>query len=86
MFFFLRDLALGPVAGPRGHNFEHHSLLICTFAAPLSLTQGYDLLRVACIIIMPLLAAEKVAFMSHPAVLGLTNALFPWKGVDPSTL
>lgn len=53
---------------------------------PSRLRQSYDLLRVACIIICPLLAAEKVTFMSSAPVLGLLNAIFNWKAVDPFTM
>lgn len=43
------------------------------------LRQGYDLMHVACIIIMPLLKAERVTFMSWWAVGAFINILFPWK-------
>lgn len=37
-------------------------------------------MHVACIIIMPLLAAEKVTFLSWGVVGSFVNLLFPWKG------
>lgn len=49
------------------------------FPTPKRLRQGYDLMHVACIIIMPLLQAERVTFMSWWAVGALVNLLFPFK-------
>ena len=56
------------------------------FPTPASLRAGYDLIRIACVIIMPLLVAERVPFMSSAPVCAVTNAVFPWKAVDPATL
>ena len=47
-----------------------------------SMQQAYDLLRVACIIIMPLLTAEKATVLSWSPVQWLIHAMFPWKGVE----
>jgi squalene monooxygenase len=47
-----------------------------------SLQQAYDLLRVACIIIMPLLTAEHATVLSWAPVQWLIHAAFPWKGVE----
>jgi squalene monooxygenase len=49
---------------------------------PARLRRGYDLMHVACTIIMPLLAAEKATFLSWGAVGAAVNLLFPWKGVS----
>jgi squalene monooxygenase len=46
---------------------------------PRRLRQGYDLMHVACIIIMPLLKAERVTFMSWWLIGAFINLLFPWK-------
>ena len=40
---------------------------------------GYDLLRVACIIILPLLEAEGVTALASAPVLGLADVLFRWR-------
>jgi squalene monooxygenase len=55
------------------------------FPTPLRLREGYDLLHVACIIIMPLLAGEGVTVMANGGVGTVVNALFPWRNVDPAT-
>jgi len=47
---------------------------------PARARAGYDLLHVACIILMPLLAAERIAGWSSPALLAAVDAVFPWKG------
>ncbi len=46
---------------------------------PARLRQGYALMRVACIIIMPLLEAERATPLSWPPVLALVNAVFDWR-------
>lgn len=51
---------------------------------PTKLRHSFDLLKVACIIIMPMLESEKVTFLSSPLILGVTNALFKWRGADLS--
>lgn len=56
------------------------------FPSPTRLREGYDLLHIACIIIMPLVTAEKVTALSNPFVAGALDLLFPWKNVDPSAL
>jgi squalene monooxygenase len=56
------------------------------FPTPTKLRQSYDLLRIACTIILPLLQAEKVTPLSSWPALTLLNGLFAWKSVDPSTL
>jgi squalene monooxygenase len=53
---------------------------------PARLRQGYDLLRVACVIIMPLLAGERVTVLSWRWVQAAVDAVFPWRAVDPATL
>lgn len=53
---------------------------------PTRLRQAYDLIHVACMIIMPLLEMERVTAMSSGPVLWLTNALFPWRNVDMLSL
>jgi squalene monooxygenase len=49
---------------------------------PSRLRQGYDLLHVACMIILPLLEAEGVSLLAARPVLAATNLLFPWRHVD----
>lgn len=56
------------------------------FPTPTKLRQGYDLLHIACIIIMPLIAAEKVPVMSWRPVQGVVDLIFPWRTADPSKL
>ncbi|RYY32916.1 hypothetical protein EON62_04805, partial [archaeon] len=48
-------------------------LALLPFPTPKSLMQGYDLMRVACVIIMPLLESEKATFLSSAPVLALSN-------------
>jgi squalene monooxygenase len=47
---------------------------------PTRLRQGYDLMHVACIIIMPLLASERATVLSWTPVQWGIHLLFPWKG------
>lgn len=47
---------------------------------PARLRRGYDLLHIACIILMPQIVAERVQGWSSPIVLAALDALFPWKG------
>ena len=49
------------------------------FPTPARLRQGYDLLHVACMIIMPLLAAERVTLLASPPLLAAVDAVFPWR-------
>jgi len=67
-FFFVALFAIGRAVLP--------------LPTPTRLRQGYDLMHVACTIIMPLLAAEKATFLSWGAVGAAVNVLFPWKGVS----
>jgi squalene monooxygenase len=60
------------------------ALLPCP--TPQRIRQGYDLLHVACIIIMPLLQNEKATFLSSNMFVTLTNILFPWKNTDIATM
>jgi hypothetical protein len=46
------------------------------------LKQGYDLMHVACMIIMPLLAAEKATFLAWAPVQMLVGLFFPWKNAQ----
>lgn len=62
-----------------GHAMKRALLPVPT---PGRLRQGYDLLHIACIIIMPLIAQEKVTVLSSAPVLGLVNLLFPWKDMQ----
>lgn len=57
-------------------------MAVCPVPTPGKLLRAYDLLRVACVIILPLLEAEKATFMSSKPVLGFANALFPWRDVQ----
>ena len=44
--------------------------------------EAYDLLHVACIILLPLLEADGVGatWLAHPLPLGALNLVFPWRG------
>lgn len=53
---------------------------------PAKLRQGYDLLHIACMIIMPLVAMENATILSSKPILALVNVLFPWRNVDPATM
>lgn len=55
------------------------ALLPCP--TPSSLRRAYDLLHVACIIIMPLLASERSTILSWLPVQFAVQAVFPWMGV-----
>jgi hypothetical protein len=50
--------------------------------SPARLRRGYDLLHVACLILMPLLADERVAGWSAPPLLALVNLIFPWRSKE----
>jgi squalene monooxygenase len=52
---------------------------VVPYPTPGRLRKGYDLLHVACCIIMPLLAAERVTLLANPLVAGVTDLVFPWK-------
>jgi squalene monooxygenase len=49
---------------------------------PTRLRQGYDLLHVACLIIMPLLQAERTTVLSSGPVQAAVDAIFPWRHSD----
>ena len=54
-------------------------LALTPVPTPARIRQGYDLLRVACIIIMPLLEAERATLLASRPILALIDALFPWR-------
>lgn len=45
---------------------------------PTRIRQGYDLMHVACMIIMPLLAAERATILSWLPIRLLIDLIFPW--------
>ena len=51
------------------------------FPTPSRLRLAYNILHVACIIIMPQLEAEGVTVLATWPLRALTNVLFPWRGV-----
>lgn len=52
------------------------------FPTPRKLLQAYDLIHVACLIIMPMLAAERVTLLGTSPLLWASNLFFPWKSKD----
>lgn len=53
--------------------------LLFPCASPARMRRAYNLLHVACIIIMPHLAEERVTVLATWPLLLLTNLLFPWR-------
>lgn len=68
-----------------GHFFAValHAMKLAMLPVPTPgrLRKGYDLLRVACVIMMPLLESERVPVLSSAPVLGLSNAIFRWRAL-----
>mmetsp|Transcript_18061 Transcript_18061/g.63899 ORF Transcript_18061/g.63899 Transcript_18061/m.63899 type:complete len:500 (+) Transcript_18061:4017-5516(+) len=52
------------------------------FPTPTRLLQAYDLIHVACLIIMPMLAAERVTLLGTAPLLFASNVIFPWRSRD----
>ena len=81
-----------PSRPPSPHPQVAHFFLVALHAvraaftpwpSPARLRRGYDLLHVACVIIMPLLAAEGLTPLAHPLLLAAVDLVFPWRAVQP---
>jgi hypothetical protein len=75
------ETAIQPARGTT--RASHYTALTKLFPASSQMRRrapSAQLMHVACIIIMPLLAAEKVTFLSWGVVGSFVNLLFPWKG------
>ena len=55
---------------------------LAPFPTPTRIRQGYDLMHIACVIIMPLLSNERATFLSWSMIQLLINILFPWRNVS----
>jgi squalene monooxygenase len=60
-----------------------HAIVHTLFPFPTlqRMRRGYDLLHIACVILMPLLVSERVEGWSSTPVLSLVNFFFPWKDI-----